>query len=295
MSTTPLKLWLGLLMMFAGPFFFCCGCMEFQHATETTAEPLNVKLSELESGSVPTNKHLCIGPHVACYFALYYEYYQREGDNAAPGPDQKLASVVYPIVSEQYFTGTFLFDELDELDEPSESGGTNESEETVEPRESDERDDASADADPVTDHDDKSLADLGSEPEVEPPAAPKFAVLVETKRFRRLKDVPDDDIRREESVQGLVLERGKGLSSRERALLSAEFPGTEFDRVLVLKEGKRPWPAWKSLGMLLGGVSIVPLGMVLAIWGLVEWVARPRRRPQVVDLESADPQTPPPW
>ena len=162
MSTTPLKLWLGLLMMFAGPFFFCCGCMEFQHATETTAEPLNVKLSELESGSVPTNKHLCIGPHVACYFALYYEYYQREGDNAAPGPDQKLASVVYPIVSEQYFTGTFLFDELDELDEPSESGGTNESEETVEPRESDERDDASADADPVTDHDDKSLADLGS-------------------------------------------------------------------------------------------------------------------------------------
>jgi hypothetical protein len=87
---------------------------------------------------------------------------------------------------------------------------------------------------------------------------PRFSdirVLVRTDRFRTVGGIPDDDVRNEASVQGLVINKISSLKSEEQKLIRDDFPNINFDKVLILSEGRRPSSGLFALFLLALGLA----------------------------------------
>jgi hypothetical protein len=90
----------------------------------------------------------------------------------------------------------------------------------------------------------------------------QFAVLVRSKRFKTIADIPDDS-REEASISGLVVNRVQSLDKEERKLILESFPSVNLDKVLLLEDGRRPASLAKSGGMIGGGLL---LGLIGVAW-----------------------------
>ncbi len=115
-------------------------------------------------------------------------------------------------------------------------------------------------------------------------AAPdNFAVLVKTKRFNTVGDIPREmDFAQE--VRGMVVNEVDPLSADEKHLLSQGFPGTDFSKVLILEENREPASPGKYLGFFGGGIALLLLGV-----GLLVGRKLVSRKPQVMPPATFNP------
>src|SRR5687767_9950245 len=88
----------------------------------------------------------------------------------------------------------------------------------------------------------------------------------------------------QERVRGLVTNRIVNLGSKERELLQQSYPGTDFDRCLIVQEGREPAGPAKVMAMIGGGIAATLIGLGLVGFGLYRWrveqaaAPRPRRK-----------------
>lgn len=103
-----------------------------------------------------------------------------------------------------------------------------------------------------------SLADA---PEEEfPELRGNIAVLVKTKVFDTIGDIPDG-FDRSEGIQGLVINRISSLDSKERELLLSSFPDLDIDQLAILEQNREPASQERSFGMMGGGALLSLLGL----------------------------------
>jgi hypothetical protein len=213
-----------LFLLAAFPTVFAI--TEWRVGSTSTAEPLPVELAKLESGSVPENNHLKIGPHTACYFATVYTYTTSKKTRQRPNANTKVDYSFYPILSPAHP----YVKQIQKLE--------------------------------------TKYGDLDKVPDEEFPDLSDFKVLVKTTRFRKVGDIPDDGLHTEGAVQGLVINRISSLNSEEQNLIKRDFPDIDFNKILILDEGRRPSSGLFSLFL---GCCSVPFWFSMA--GLfVLWV-----------------------
>ena len=98
------------------------------------------------------------------------------------------------------------------------------------------------------------------------PEIRNFAVLVKTKKFRRIGDIPDT-AEDSESIAGLFVNDIESLGSEELKLLKEGFPGLDFSKVLILEAGRTPTSAGAALGMLAGAAALIVVGAFVGLAG----------------------------
>lgn len=96
------------------------------------------------------------------------------------------------------------------------------------------------------------------------PAFKQFAVLVKTKRFKTVGQLPED-WGEEAYVEGLVVNVVDPLDTEESNLIRQSFPGIDLQRVLILEQGRTPSSSMQSIGMMAGGGILAILGLFLMI------------------------------
>lgn len=215
------------LMTFGGAVLCWFGIQEYRVSSGTSAEPLEVKLAEIEAGKVPHNNHIQLGRHIAVYAESFYAYSQSKYSNSDPTPETKVNYVYYPVISREH---RFVAD-VAKFALQRGAGGKK--------------------AGPVP-----------------PPTLKDFAVLVKTKRFKTVGDIPDRlDV--EDSRQGLIVNKIDSLDSDETKLIKQSFPAIDLDKVLILEDGRTPSSGLMSWGMMIGGALIALGGVGLYLGGLV--------------------------
>jgi hypothetical protein len=100
--------------------------------------------------------------------------------------------------------------------------------------------------------------------EIDWPELSDFRVLVRTNRFKTVGDIPDDDTRTDPAVQGLVINRISTLDAEEQRLIKQDFPDIDFNKVLILSEGRRP-----SSGLFCLFLAILSVPFLLGFFGIV--------------------------
>lgn len=88
----------------------------------------------------------------------------------------------------------------------------------------------------------------------------KVAVLVKTKRFKSVAELPQAPAA-EAAVQGLAINQIQSLSDEESRLVREVVPGIDLEQVVLLEEGRRPKSHLQSLGIASGGAFFLLLGL----------------------------------
>jgi hypothetical protein len=96
------------------------------------------------------------------------------------------------------------------------------------------------------------------------PRIEKFAVLIKTRRFVTVGDLPSVPIQAEGSIPGLVLNELAPLNSEEEALIRKRFPNIDFNNVLIVEEGREPASPGRYFGLMGGGIVVFLLSIVVA-------------------------------
>lgn len=104
-------------------------------------------------------------------------------------------------------------------------------------------------------------------PEEEQPSLGSLGLLVKTKRFDAMSDVPEQ-WGEEASVTGLLIHDIEGLKSGEKEILAEAYPDLVLDDVMILEEGREPSSATTALLIMLGGLGGALGGLVLSLRGL---------------------------
>ena len=203
-----------LLLIIGGGALAYFGFQEFKVSKGSTAEPVNIELAEIETGSADTsNAHMLIGKHYPAFFELIY--WGEEGTD-------KIDYVYYPVLSE---THPFVV-EINKLFE-------------------------------------KYPEEI---PEDEIPEVGNFSVLVKSKRYKTLNEIPDG-FEPVQLIQGLAINTISSLKKDEEDLMRQSFPKFDPDTVLVLEENREPAGAGKKFGMMGGGVVLALFGVFLMFAG----------------------------
>ncbi|MCI0684516.1 MAG: hypothetical protein L0Y71_20585 [Gemmataceae bacterium] len=98
----------------------------------------------------------------------------------------------------------------------------------------------------------------------------------------------------QQRVRCLVTNRITSLGSKERDMLQQSYPGTDFDRCLIVQEGREPAGAAKVFLMIGGGGVATLVGLGMVGFGLYQWRAQQsaprkrRRRPRDDDEDEDD-------
>ncbi len=102
-------------------------------------------------------------------------------------------------------------------------------------------------------------------PDEEWPEVGDFSVLVKSKRFATVGDIPYDHEFVTDGISGLFINRIKTLSGEEKKLLLESFPSLSVDKVLILEEGRRPSSQFINYGMIVLGVAIIAVPLIVII------------------------------
>ena len=82
--------------------------------------------------------------------------------------------------------------------------------------------------------------ELGEETEIL--SLDDFRVIVRSSRFDTVDELPVESLACEDSVSGLVVNQISSLDRQERELLQESFPKLDFDKLIILAEGRKPSP-----------------------------------------------------
>jgi hypothetical protein len=228
---------LGLVVVGAALAIY--GLKEKWDAEGTTPEPVEVDLARLEEGKVPDNRHVRVGPHVALYYGTIYSYTQKRRSRSKVEPATRLTYCYYPIIS---------------MSNPAAQALMAESKKAAENKPDDTKPDAAE--------------------EDEPELPETFAVIVKTKRFKTVKDIPDDLVRREDAAQGMVFNKTRPLDYKEKTLLQESFPKANLDKLVVLEEGRTPMSPVGQTGFMIAGGLVALGGVAFFVLGLVRGAQR---------------------
>jgi len=120
----------------------------------------------------------------------------------------------------------------------------------------------------------KSLDKLGYadfdelDEDVEDSSLDNFRVIVKTSRFDTMRDIPEESLAQEDRVSGLVVNQISSLGRQERDLLRESFPELDFDKLIILAEGREPSSPSQSFGMMSGGGVLLLFGLGLGLFTL---------------------------
>ncbi|MCP4347508.1 MAG: hypothetical protein GY795_18540 [Desulfobacterales bacterium] len=114
-------------------------------------------------------------------------------------------------------------------------------------------------------------------PEDKWPNFDDFKVLVKTKTFKTINDIPND-FEEKEALTGLVVNRIDTISQEEKKLILSNFPKVGFSNLIILEENRKPSNPVKSTGMMGGGVMLSLSGGYLLIFK--------RRREEQTDVST---------
>jgi hypothetical protein len=218
--------------MLMGLGLFMFAWQEWRVSADTSKAPLAVDLGKLESAPSSENNHLQIGPHSACYFATVYSYKTKRRDRRKRPDADTSVSYCYYPI----ISSTHPY--VQEIEKLETQYGS---------------------LDQVPD-------------EVAFPPMPSFSVLVKTKRFKTIGAIPDESLRAEPGVQGLVINRISSLSSEEQKLIKDDFPDIDFNKVLILEDGRTPSSGLFSICLVFAGLPFVLLGIWLIGLGILSRV-----------------------
>jgi hypothetical protein len=226
------KLALVALLVIFGAGSASYGWTEWKASREAAAEPVEVDLAKLENGEIPPNPHVRIGPHIACYYSTIGEF------KTDKRRGKRRADATTRLTHSFYPIISPAHPFVQKLNDLAEKHGG---------------------VDKIPD--DEEL-----------PAIDHFAVVVKTERFKKFSDIPDVPQRREDQIQGLVINTIRPLETKEKNLLKEEFPNLDFSKVLVVEEARRPssW-AWCAT-FLYGGVALIGVGMLLCVVFIVRGI-----------------------
>lgn len=94
---------LKFVLVFVGGVICWLGFSEFRVGEGASPEPQVVELADLESGAVPDNTHLQIGPHWRMYHELVFRYEAKRGADEDDVSDAtKVDYAYYPVLSEAH-------------------------------------------------------------------------------------------------------------------------------------------------------------------------------------------------
>ena len=85
-------------------------------------------------------------------------------------------------------------------------------------------------------------------------------LIVKSSRIRSESEL--DTLANQDKLQGLVVNKIASLGSKERKILTQNYPKTDFDKVYILEHGRQPASAGKSYGMMGGGLVLATLGVL---------------------------------
>lgn len=205
------------------------GWTEWTASRDAAAEPVEVDLAKLENGESPPNPHVRIGPHIACYYSTIGEF------KTDKRRGKRRADATTRLTHCFYPIISPAHPFVQKLNDLAEKHG--------------------------------GLDKIPDDEEL--PPINQFAVVVKTDRFKKFGDIPDVPQRREEQIQGLVINTIRPLGAKEKNLLKEEFSNMDFSKVLVVEEARRPssW-AWCAT-FQYGGVALIGVGLLLGVVFLV--------------------------
>jgi len=98
------------------------------------------------------------------------------------------------------------------------------------------------------------------------PVLKSFAMLVRTKQFERVRDLPTDGEWGEaDQMVGMVVNDIRRLDAEEKSLLLQSYTSLDLGKVLIFEEGRQPESMAYCLGMMALGGGLVLLGFYLIV------------------------------
>jgi hypothetical protein len=93
------------------------------------------------------------------------------------------------------------------------------------------------------------------------PTADNVVVLVKTRRYKKISEVPAE-LLAEEKVQGMVVNKIESLDHEEKELVRQCLPDADINKLLILEESRKPSSIFLSIGLIAGGAltGLVGLG-----------------------------------
>ncbi len=92
-----------------------------------------------------------------------------------------------------------------------------------------------------------------------------FTVLVKTKRYKTLGQMPEDMLALEDGISGVVINQIESLDTEEKYLIRNSFPEVDIDKILILEEGRTP-NTLINIAMLGGGIVLIIAGAGILIF-----------------------------
>ena len=123
---------------------------------------------------------------------------------------------------------------------------------------------------PIVSNEHKFMGDLtefikqleqGDESAAEPVLS-DYTVLIKTKKYTAVNQLPTDFEIAKEPVQGIFINKISSLGQKEKDLLLQGCPGIDLDKVLILEEGRTPSSAAAAYGAMIGGALISLLSIL---------------------------------
>jgi hypothetical protein len=109
----------------------------------------------------------------------------------------------------------------------------------------------------------QKYGDLSKVPDNEDvPLPTHFVVLVKTTRYKTVGAIPKHDIQKMRSIQGLAINEVSSLSSEEKKLIQEEFPAIDFNKVMILQDGRKPSSTGQAIAFMAGGGVLLVLGLI---------------------------------
>ncbi len=105
--------------------------------------------------------------------------------------------------------------------------------------------------------------------EIDFPVPAHFVVLVKTKRFKKIDDIPLDFVRAENSIRGLVINEISSLTREEKQLIKDDFPKIDFNKIVILEDGRSPSSSETSIGAMVAGGCCCFAGLIGVVGGIV--------------------------
>jgi hypothetical protein len=203
----------------------CClgvwGWQEKKVGAKATADPVSVDLAKLESGEKVDNNHLKIGPHYALYYSIVYSSKTRSRFIKTKPNANQTVEYAFYPIVS---TSNPDMQALDKLK--------------------------------------KQFGGLENVPDnVDIPTPEHFVILVKTKRFKTVGGLPTDDIRSEDSIQGLVINDISSLDSKEEKLIKEDFPNLDVKKILILEDNRKPSSSGTAVGTMIGGGACLFVGL----------------------------------
>ena len=112
----------------------------------------------------------------------------------------------------------------------------------------------------------EQYGDLSKVPGRKFPKLENIHVLIKTEKFKTVGEIPAY-IDSKKNMKGLIINSISSLNDDERKLIKESFPKVNFNKLVIIEEGREPCSITNSFTMMGGGVLIIFIGMAIAFKG----------------------------